>query len=75
MKRKIFIILLFVIPVLYFFGMRLKRMIFPRERTESLKSEIIAAIIFGCAMSLYFWYLDRKVRKEKESQAKDSHTK
>jgi hypothetical protein len=75
MKRKIFIILLFVIPVLYFFGMRLSRMIFQTERTESLKSEIIGAIIIGYTMSLYFWYLDRKSRKEKESQTKDSRMK
>jgi hypothetical protein len=73
-KRKILIIL-FITPVLYFFGIRLERMIFQMERTESLKSEIITAIIFGCTMSLYFWYLDRKSRKEKDSQAKDSHTK
>jgi hypothetical protein len=75
MKRKIGLILLFVSPVLYFFGIRFVRMIFQTERTESLKSEIITAIIIGYTISLALWYLDRKSRKEKESQTKDSRMK
>jgi hypothetical protein len=75
MKRKIFIILLFVNPILYFFGLRFMQMIFSTDRTESLKSEIIIAMIIGYTISFALWYLDRKSRKEKESQAKDSHIK
>jgi hypothetical protein len=75
MKRKIFIILLFASPVFFFFGHRLLHVIFPPEGTESFKYEIIKAIMCGYGASLGLWCLDRKSRKEKDSQAKDSHTK
>jgi hypothetical protein len=47
MKRKVFIILLFLTPILLFFWMRLMHLIFPSDRPESLKSEITGAITGG----------------------------
>jgi hypothetical protein len=75
MKRKIFIILLFVSPIFFFFGHRLMRMIFTPERIESLKDEVILALMCGYGASLGLWFLDRKSRKEKDFQTKDSHKK
>jgi hypothetical protein len=66
--KKIRLILLCTTPVLFFFGMRFMRMIFSTEGSESLKSEIIGAIIVGYGASLGLWYLDRKNRKEKDSK-------
>jgi hypothetical protein len=68
MRKKIFLILLCITPVLFFFGMRLMRMIFSTEETESLKSEIIWAIIIGYGASLMLWNLERKIRKGKDSK-------
>lgn len=64
MRKKIFLIQLFISPVFYFFGFRLIRMIFPPEETESLKSEIIWAIIIGYSTSLALWNLHRKSKKK-----------
>jgi hypothetical protein len=71
MKRKLFIILLFVSPIFFFLGHRLLHVIFPPERSESLKYEIIGAIVCGYGASFGLWSLDRKSRKEKESQTID----
>jgi hypothetical protein len=72
MKRKIFVILLFLTPVLFFCGHRLVKMVFPPDNLESLKMEIIGALMCGYGASLGLWYLDRKVsQKQGEKVSED----
>jgi hypothetical protein len=63
MKRKIFIILLFLTPILFFLGMRLLHLIFPPDRPESLKSELTLALMSGYGASIGLWFLFRKAGK------------
>lgn len=66
-KKKVFMVLLFCFPILFFFGLRLLRFIFGYENAESLKSEIIGSIICGTLGSLALWNLYRKATKTKET--------
>jgi hypothetical protein len=64
MRKKIFITLLFFIPVLFFFGMRLLRII--TGNSESFESEIIGALLCGYGGSWGLWRLYRKANKGKK---------
>jgi hypothetical protein len=49
--------------------MRLMHLIFPSDRPESLKSEIIGAVISGFLISVGLWNLHRKAGKNQKKKA------
>jgi hypothetical protein len=62
-KKRVLIIYLFFTPILFFIGLRLLHIIIGSP--ESIKYEIIEALICGYGASLGFWMLYRKVNKQK----------
>ena len=64
MRKKIFFILLFFTPILFFLGLRLLRYLIGSDIQESLKMEIIGSIICGYGVSLGLWYHYRRANKK-----------
>jgi H+/Cl- antiporter ClcA len=65
-REKLFIILLACTPIFFFFIYHFLLKIVAPESAESIKSEIIGAVICGYAISFGLWNLYRKDNKNKK---------
>jgi hypothetical protein len=72
MKNKTLVLfILFSTPILFFIGNRLLQMFFPPEIPESLKNEIISAVMCGYGASIGLWFLFRKAYKNQKKKSLD----
>ena len=60
MRKRLFIVLLFLTPIFFFFGLRLLRFIMGTDYQETITKEIVEALIYGYTVSLGLWYHYRK---------------
>ena len=67
MKKKLFFVLMFISPVLFFFGLRFFNYIIGREYQETLKQEIIGAVMCAYTGCIGIWLLYRKQRKARDN--------
>jgi hypothetical protein len=74
MKKKVFMILLFSAPILFFFGYRLLQTIIGSDSQESLTAEIIGSIMCGYLGSYGIWNLYKKVNKQKNNTTRQGET-